>query len=152
MCSSPEVLELVQSNLSFREYISSFYECRYKDFFLTLLGPILEFLKNDFYFFPHSNFIVKEMRIKAYSQVLQSYKRVTLEALASAFGISAELMDKELFHWISSGRLNCTIDQVAGIVENSEKEILKNSQYVELVKVGDSLLNKIQRLGRLVSI
>lgn len=59
---------------------------------------------------------------------------------------------RELFHWISAGRLNCTIDKVSGIVEHSAKGTSKNDQYLSLVKAGDSLLNKIQRLCRLVNI
>ena len=55
-------------------------------------------MKNDFFLSTHSTFIIREMRIRAYSQVLQSYKCVTLEALATAFGVSVEFIDKyEIF-------------------------------------------------------
>lgn len=46
---------------------------------------------------PHARYYVREMRILAYSQLLQSYRSLTLESMGSAFGVSVEFIDKRVF-------------------------------------------------------
>ena len=55
----------------------------------------------------------------------------------------------DLSRFISSGRLNCTIDRVHGVVETNRPSS-KNSQYENLVRQGDMLLNSVQRLSRVL--
>jgi 26S proteasome regulatory subunit N7 len=43
---------------------------------------------------PHTRHYVREMRILAYSQLLESYRSLTLESLSGAFGLSKEFVDK----------------------------------------------------------
>lgn len=52
-------------------------------------------------------------------QFLESYKSVTLESMANAFGVSSDFMDKELSDFIVAGRLTAKIDKVAGIIETN---------------------------------
>lgn len=52
-------------------------------------------------------------------QFLESYKSVTLESMANAFGVSPDFMDKELSDFIVAGRLTAKIDKVAGIIETN---------------------------------
>ena len=42
----------------------------------------------------HRKYFVREMRIVVYSQFLESYKTVTLENMAQAFGVSITFIDK----------------------------------------------------------
>lgn len=46
----------------------------------------------------------------------------------------------DLSRLISSGRLNCTIDKVNGVVETNRRD-RKNAQYEQVIKQGDLLLN-----------
>lgn len=50
-------------------------------------------------------------------QFLESYKSVTLQSMADAFGISVEFMDEEVAEFIVDGRLPAKIDKVAGVIE-----------------------------------
>lgn len=56
-----------------QKLLSSFDECRYRDFFLALLDlePIL---KQDPYLLPSTSLIIGELRLKAYQQFLDSFK------------------------------------------------------------------------------
>ena len=45
-------------------------------------------------------------------QFLDSYKSVTLESMASAFGVSIDFIDYELVDFIVAGRLPAKIDRV----------------------------------------
>lgn len=109
------------------------------------------------------------MRIIAYSQLLESYRSLTLDSLARSFGVSIDFVDKyvqlgmtpellsllmdfftsELSRFIASGRLHCTIDKVRGIVETN-RPALKNAQYDTVVRQGDLLLNSVQRLSKVL--
>ena len=57
------------------------------------------------------------MRIRAYSQLLESYRSLTLESLSTAFGVSTDFIDAELARFIALRGLKCTIDKVNGVVE-----------------------------------
>ena len=115
---------------------------------------------------PHTRYYVREMRILAFSQLLESYRSLTLESLSGAFGVSVGFVDRyvlcarvlfsylsvsfsELSPFIANGRLHCTIDKVHGIVETTRPS-LKNAQYEKVIKHGDVLLNSIQRLSKVL--
>jgi len=89
------------------------------------------------------------MRVKAYSQLLESYRSLTIESLSAAFGVSQEFVDTELSRFIANGRLHAFIDKVHGIVETTRPS-LKNAQYETVVKQGDVLLNSVQRLSKVL--
>jgi len=60
-------------------------------------------------------------------------------------------IDAELARFIAAGRLHCKIDKVNGIVETNRPDN-KNYQYQACIKQGDILLNRIQKLSRVINI
>lgn len=56
---------------------------------------------------------------------------------------------RDLARFISTGRLNCSIDRVEGIVETRRPSI-KNARYAEVIKTGDQVLTSVQRLSRVI--
>ena len=105
----------------------------------------------DIYLSPHCRFLVREMRIIAYTQLLHSYQSLTIPYMARAFGVTEAFVDGELSTFISAGRLNCKIDKVGGVVETNWPDS-KNKQYEEVIKKGDVLLNRLQKLRRVVNL
>ena len=91
------------------------------------------------------------MRILAYNQLLQSYRSLTLDYMAYSFGVTTKFIDQELSKFIAAGRLHCKIDKVNGIVETNRPDT-KNYQYQSCIKQGDMLLNRIQKLSRVINI
>ena len=57
---------------------------------------------------------------------------------------------REISRFIAAGRLNCTIDKVAGLVITSSPD-QRNKDYVALTKQGDALMASMQKLGRVLS-
>lgn len=57
----------------------------------------------------------------------------------------------DLSKFIASGRLNCVIDKVGGIVETNRPDS-KNAQYQAVIKQGDLLLNRVQKLGSVINV
>lgn len=51
-------------------------------------------MKYDRLLFPHYRYYVREMRIVAYSQLLESYRSLTLEYMADAFGVTIDFIDQ----------------------------------------------------------
>jgi len=70
--------------------------------------------------------------------------------MAQRFGIGVEFLDRELGDYVSSGRLSCKIDKVNGIVESTRPDS-KNSLYQQTIKQGDNLLNRLQKLSRVIT-
>jgi len=144
-----EILEVLHGKPAVRDYLFSLYNCKYSDFFKRLAEVETE-LNHCRLFSPHYRYYVREMRILAYTQLLESYRSLTLQYMADAFGVTQHYIDKELARFIAAGRLHCKIDKVGGIVETTRPDS-KNWQYQSTIKQGDILLNRIQKLSRVIN-
>ena len=58
---------------------------------------------------------------------------MTLESMASSFGVTVAFIDREVSRFVAAGRLNCKIDKVSGIIETTRPDH-RNAQYQEIVK------------------
>jgi len=148
--NAPEILAVIDNIPHLSALINSLYNCNYSTFFVALAG-IADKLKTNRFTAPHAGFFCKEMRVIAYGQMLESYRSVQLETMAHAFGVSADFLDGEISRFIASGRLHCKIDKVGGIVETNRPDS-KNAQYQNAIKQGDLLLNRVQKLSRVINI
>lgn len=109
-------------------------------------------MKRDRLFSPHYRYYIREMRVLGYNQLLESYRSLELKYMANAFGVTVGFIDQELARFIAAGRLHCRIDKVNGIVETKNRPDAKNHQYQSCIKHGDILLNRIQKLSRVINI
>lgn len=73
-------------------------------------------LCRDRYLAEHVNWYVREMRVNAYVQFLESYRSVTVSSMAKTFGVSVPFLDSELSRFISAGRINAKIDKVCQVL------------------------------------
>ncbi|XP_072950188.1 26S proteasome non-ATPase regulatory subunit 6-like isoform X2 [Typha angustifolia] len=121
---APEILAVIGKVPHLSEFLNSLYNCQYNSFF--------------------SAFFV-------YSQFLESYKSVKMEAMATAFGVTVDFIDQELSRFIAAGKLHCKIDKVAGVLETNRPDA-KNALYQATIKQGDFLLNRIQKLSRVIDL
>lgn len=84
----------------------SFNKCSHKCYFIAFafcrfwlidhspnLAGLTEQIKLDRYLYPHFRYYMREVRTVVYSQFLESYKSVTIEAMAKAFGVTVEFID-----------------------------------------------------------
>jgi len=133
-----------------RDYLISYYNCQYDKFFISL-SQLETALKNNRYFSKHTQYYIREMRLAGYKQLLASYSSLAISYMAESFGVTEAFIDSELSKFIASGRLSAKIDHVAGIVVTNRPD-LKNQQYRKVVKQGDHLLNKVQKLSRVINI
>ncbi|KAB2089636.1 hypothetical protein ERO13_A03G062400v2 [Gossypium hirsutum] len=147
---APEILTVIGKIPHLSEFLNSLYDCQYKSFFLAFAG-LTEQIKLDRYLHPHFRFYMREVRTVVYSQFLESYKSVTTEAMAKAFGVTVEFIDMELSRFIAAGKLHCKIDKVAGVLETNRPDA-KNALYQATIKQGDFLLNRIQKLSRVIDL
>lgn len=145
-----EILECLHQQPTISQTLHSLYDCQYKEFFHALCD-VETLLKCDRLFNKHVANYIREMRIMAYAQLLESYRSLTLEYMANAFGLTIEMLDRELARFIAAGRLHCKIDKVGGIVETNRPDC-KNYQYQSVIKQGDALLNRIQKLSRVINL
>ena len=91
---SPEVLQVIDELPPLRKYTKSLYDCQYGEFFKSLAEVEQQYLLPSRVLNPHARFYVKEMRIIAYAQLLESYRSVTLKSMADAFGVSEKFIDE----------------------------------------------------------
>ena len=133
-----------------KTFLESFFNCEYKTFFEQFV-EIIDAIKKDVYLSQHANYFIKEMRLVAYKQYLESFKSVTIENMARAFGVSNDFIDKELSNFIYIGRINCKIDKVNGVIE-SNRPNKKAELFNATIKQGDNLLNRVQKLARALDI
>lgn len=136
---------------SLSQLVSSLYTGNYKAFFGALAAVEITFLTQDRYLYEHRGWFVREMRLRAYQQLLQSYRVVGLESMANDFGVSVDFLDRDLAKFIAANRINCTIDRVTGkgVIETNRPDD-KNKQYQDVVRQGDQLITKLQKYGQAV--
>ena len=102
--------------------------------FMAAFPGVADQVRADMHLHKHFRYFLREARVTAYAQArpscpcelspfckltrlrprtqfLESYKSVTIEMMASAFGVSASFLDSELSEFIAAGRLNCKIDK-----------------------------------------
>lgn len=76
------------------QLVSSLYGGRYQAFFEALATVEERFLTQDRYLHEHKNWFIREMRLRAYQQLLQSYRVVGLESMANDFGVTVDFLDR----------------------------------------------------------
>jgi len=134
----------------FKSYIFSLHNAQYAEFFVAL-AEVEDIFKLDRLLAAHTFYYVREMRIRSYAQLLESYSSLTLHYMATSFGVSDKFIDRELSRFIAAGALNAKIDKVGGIIQTNRPD-QKNWQYQAVIKQGDLLLNRIQKLSRVITI
>eukprot|EP00003_Mantamonas_plastica_P027789 TRINITY_DN607_c0_g1_i4.p1 TRINITY_DN607_c0_g1~~TRINITY_DN607_c0_g1_i4.p1 ORF type:complete len:318 (-),score=79.64 TRINITY_DN607_c0_g1_i4:1047-2000(-) len=148
--NSPEVLQVVDDTPHLSQFLNSLYNCKYDEFLEAFVG-ILDFMDQDKILAQHKSYFSREMRVVVYSQYLESYRTVSLDSMSVAFGVSADFLDAELGRFIASGRLNAQIDKVDGVITTNRPDS-KNALYQKTIKQGDQLLNRIQKLSRVINV
>lgn len=76
------------------QLVGSLYSGSYRSFFGALAAVEVSFLTQDRYLYEHRGWFVREMRLRAYQQLLQSYRVVGLESMANDFGVSVDFLDR----------------------------------------------------------
>lgn len=142
---NPEILSVVEQVPHLKEFLDCFYHSKYKEFMQHFVH-VIDLVRRDRYLSQHVKYFMRIMRLNAYRQFLASYKSVTLQAMSEAFGVSPDFIDSELSSFITSGKLTCKIDKVGGVIESNESDS-RSQVYSEIIKQGDLLLNRMQRLS-----
>mmetsp|Transcript_28539 Transcript_28539/g.65268 ORF Transcript_28539/g.65268 Transcript_28539/m.65268 type:complete len:421 (-) Transcript_28539:205-1467(-) len=144
----PEVVSVQSEIPAVFDLVRSLHDCDYRGY-LKAVVELHPLLVADRYLQRHAGYIVRELHVLGYKQFLDSYKSVTLESMAGSFGVGAEFLDLQLSRFIAAGRLTAKIDKFGGVVETNRPD-MKNAQYRDMIQKGDLLLNRIQKLTRVV--
>lgn len=147
---NPQVVAVLRDTPRLHAFLHSIYNCEYSSFFESVVG-LLDELQLDRFFGPHCPYLIRELRVLAYSQFLEAYRSVKMSSMAAAFGISLELLDSELARFVATGRINAKVDKVGDVVVTNRPDA-KNAQYQDTIKKGDHLLNQVQRLVRVLDV
>jgi 26S proteasome regulatory subunit N7 len=88
-----EILEILHGLPEIKKYLFSLHDCDYATFFKSL-AYVEQFMKIDRYFDSHHSYYIKELRIIAYNQLLESYSSLAITYMAEAFGVTSAFIDK----------------------------------------------------------
>lgn len=77
--------------------VNSLYSGNYRTFFVALAAVEERFLMQDRYLHEHRAWFVREMRLRAYQQLLQSYRVVGLSSMANDFGVTVDYLDRYVY-------------------------------------------------------
>ena len=145
-----DVISCINEIPHLENFLNTFYEGKYDEFFKELYN-IIQVIKDDYFLGKQTNYFMNEMRIKVYTQFLQSYKSVTIDNMAKVFGVSPRFIDNELSNFISQGRISAKIDKVSGVIECSQDKPTVDL-YHDVLRDSDLLINKIHKLSKLLEI
>jgi 26S proteasome regulatory subunit N7 len=88
---------------SLANLVNSLYNGNYRSFFVALAAVEDHFLTQDRYLHEHRAWFVREMRLRAYQQLLQSYRVVGLTSMANDFGVTVDYLDRYVYVFPSLG-------------------------------------------------
>jgi len=128
-----------------QNFLKSLYNCRYAEFFQNL-ALIEQELKKSLFMNGVYQTYVEDIRAVAYSQLLESYSSLSLDYMAELFGVTSEFMDEEIAYYIGLGKLNCKINKVTSTINTVSPEVM-NEKYNQIIRQGDLLLSKMQKLA-----
>ena len=92
--TAPQEVEVPVDFTPLAGLVRSLYVGSYQSFFLALAAVEEKFLTQDRYLYEHKGWFVREMRLRGYQQLLQSYRVVGLGSMAKDFGVSVEYLDR----------------------------------------------------------
>ena len=150
LINSPEVLSVIDELPGVGALVNALHECRYEAL-MRAFPVVSDGILANAWLTNHHRYFLREARVLAYQQYLQSYKSVTTANMAAAFAVSEAFLDTELSNFIVEGRLNVKIDKVNGVLVTNRPDA-KNALYHSYIKEGDNLLNRIQKLSRVVDL
>jgi 26S proteasome regulatory subunit N7 len=148
---NPEVLSVTREIPALKDLVDSYYATDYRKYMGAIVRVVDEVLAKDWLLHKHKNWIARELVILGYNQYLTSYKSVTLDSMSTTFGVSGKFLDGHLSTFISSQRLHCKIDAVAGVVETLREDEV-NKGYRKVLERGDEVLNNVQKLTRIIDL
>lgn len=135
----------VRKCADFLKLAESLFDCEYHQIFKLLL-EFIDFCENDPFLALFKEYFCKEMKIKAYSQLLNCYQSLNLERMAECFNVEPDHIEEDLRNFIVERRLNCIIDRVDGVVRMKKNEHENDLQ--KLIKKGEYILRNIKKIVR----
>ena len=69
-------------------------ECLFDIQHAYFLAEVEQLLKYDRLMHKHYRYYVRELRVSAYTQLLESYQSLTLDYMAKAFGVTVNFIDQ----------------------------------------------------------
>lgn len=149
-----------------REFVESLHECRYADF-VSSLAWVETQICADPVFYPHYHYYVREMRVKAYVQLLRAYRSLSLANIADTFGLTGDYVEDDISRFTAAGRLQCRIDAVNGCVVTGAADGAavvgggpgsgtpgatdRSALYQGIIREGDLLLNRVKKLASVIN-
>ena len=128
--------------------VRAFYDCKYNEY-LHAFVDLEKVLREDRFLQPHSDYWLRQLHTLAYKQYLDSYVTVEVSAMAKAIGVSEQFVHYQCSSMIAAGSLSAKIDKFGGVIVTARPDAA-NSKYREIIQKGDLLLNRIQKLARVV--
>jgi 26S proteasome regulatory subunit N7 len=150
LIDGPEILTVQRDIPEVFQLMNALYDCDYKAYLHSMV-KVHKVLIADRLLEPHAGYWMRELHVLGYKQFLDSYQSVTLASMAVSFGVSTDYLDLQLSRFIAAGRLTAKIDKFGGVVETNRPD-RKNAQYRAIIQDGDALLNRIQKLARVVDV
>ena len=144
---SPEVRAVASTDPPLASFLDDLHGCAYGPF-MAALAVLADRVGADRLMAPHARHWARCVRSAAYSQFLEPYRAVTLDAMAASFGVSPGFIDAELADLIAAGRVPARVDAVVGTVLTRRPDA-RAAKLGAALKAGDALLNRLQRLSKL---
>lgn len=138
---SSDVLEARASVEPAYVLAEALYLCNYPALFSSL-ARFLDTISGEVYLGRYRNLFCREIKLRAYQQLLKSYESLALESMSNIFGVSVEFVERDLARYIAAGRLPCKIDRVSMTVFVTEDV---PNRVNELLETGDELLQMVKK-------
>lgn len=132
----------IQKHAQLLKLPECYYDCDYQNYF-RILSDFLNFCIKDPFLLVFINHFCKELKIKAYNQLLTSYKSLHLTKMAELFNTNQSYIENDLVDFINDGKMGCMIDKVSGTVHITNS--INSSENEICVLSGEKVLKCIKK-------
>jgi len=121
--------------------IRSLHECHYSNFMKELCA-FCRIINDDVFVGKYVNMFCREMKLRVYGQILESYRSMHIEKMAEALGLGVEYVEKDLGEFIIEERLWSRIDRIERVIEMKERSSMDVSS---VINEGSDVIRRIKR-------
>ncbi|OHT06797.1 PCI domain containing protein [Tritrichomonas foetus] len=130
-------------------HLLTLYHLDYSGYF-DALSEVEQRFKADLWFSRHLSYLIKELRVRAYTQFLEPYETLQISAMAQQFKVTDAFIESEMRRFIYNRKLNAKIDKVSGTIHTNPPDS-RAAKMREALKGGEVLITRLQKLGRILS-
>ncbi|KAI5179681.1 26S proteasome regulatory subunit N7 [Nematocida sp. AWRm80] len=139
LIDSSEVCEVVKNIPGAFDLVNNYYECNYGSIFKDIYVFSTELVNN--INITDIDYFIYTIKVRLYTQLLTSYKAISIDQMSSIFGVSLQYIQNDLEEMILRKDISCKINHNNNMIYN-----IQNENITDIAAKTEGLSHVIQKI------